>query len=303
MQAPRVNRLRKPAAQSAIRTCTLAVLALSFHLATSATGSTESNTPGYDIDQTGFSPPCRLKRGALHTVTDVVDAETIRLDDGRLVRLIGARTPAPSSTAAGYRETLQERAARALTELVLGHSVRLYYPAIDRDRYGLTLAHVVREDSSQGRTWVQRHLVTNGHARTYVIPGNAECVDALAEAENRARNAGLGLWSLAAYRPIASSRTEHLRRLKETFQLVEGRITGVGSSRGNVYLNFGRNRRFAFTAFIARASLTGQRDWAKDLKTLKGRRIRVRGWIEIHNGPHIEVTHPNQIELLKKDQS
>lgn len=305
MQVPRKNRLRKPAELSAIRTLTLAILATSFHLA-AGPGSAESDVPSIPndlTDQTNFSPPCRLKRGTLHTVTEVLDAETLRLDDGRLVRLIGARTPAPLRPTTEPRETLQEHATRALSELVLGRSVRLYYPAIDHDRYGRTLAHVVREDGSQGRKWVQRHLITTGHARAYVIPGNAECVDALTEDENQARNAELGLWSLAAYRPIASSLTEHLQRLQGTFQLVEGRITSVGTSRGNVYLNFGRNRRFAFTAFIARASLTGQRDWAKDLKTLKGRRIRVRGWIEIHNGPHIEVTHPNQIELLENDRS
>jgi hypothetical protein len=29
-----------------------------------------------------------------------------------------------------------------------------------------------------------------------------------------------------------------------------------------------------------------------------GREIRVRGWLEFYNGPMIEATHPEQIELL-----
>jgi hypothetical protein len=31
---------------------------------------------------------------------------------------------------------------------------------------------------------------------------------------------------------------------------------------------------------------------------LDGRRIRVRGWLRSRNGPMIEATHPEQIELL-----
>jgi hypothetical protein len=35
-----------------------------------------------------------------------------------------------------------------------------------------------------------------------------------------------------------------------------------------------------------------------DLKTLAGRRLRARGFLAWRNGPMIEATHPEQIELL-----
>ena len=35
-----------------------------------------------------------------------------------------------------------------------------------------------------------------------------------------------------------------------------------------------------------------------DLKSLKNKRIQVRGWIEKRGGPRIEVTHVGQIELI-----
>lgn len=35
-----------------------------------------------------------------------------------------------------------------------------------------------------------------------------------------------------------------------------------------------------------------------DLAMLEGKVIRVRGWVELWNGPVIKVTHPEQIELL-----
>lgn len=257
----------------------------------------------HDVRPNAVQLPCSLKRGSVHTVNEVLDAETIRLDDTRLVRLIGALPLTAPAAAARSGTPPDEQAKSTLADLAIGRSARLYYPSVDRDRYGRTLAHVIVEAGPNESIWIQRHLITTGHARAYVLPGSAECIDTLIAHESAARNAGLGLWALAAHRPISSWRTRHLRRVAGTFQLVEGHVSRVGTSRGNVYLNFGRNRRFAFTAFIARASLNGQRSWLQELKNLEGRRIRVRGWIEIHNGPYIEVTHPNQIELLEKDQS
>jgi micrococcal nuclease len=35
-----------------------------------------------------------------------------------------------------------------------------------------------------------------------------------------------------------------------------------------------------------------------DLTVRAGKRLRVRGWVMWRNGPMIEATHPEQIELL-----
>ena len=36
------------------------------------------------------------------------------------------------------------------------------------------------------------------------------------------------------------------------------------------------------------------------LDSYEGGRVRVRGWLKSFNGPMIEVTHPEQIEILKE---
>lgn len=249
--------------------------------------------------------PCNLKRSTRrHTVSEVVDAETLRLDDARVIRLIGALPPlAPQATGTpGWPPG--EHAKQALSELVLGHSVRLYYPESGKDRYGRTLAHVVLEDhtgqdTSSGDTngtWVQEWLIGNGHARAYVLPGIAECAEVLIAREAVARQARRGLWALAAYQPHPAWATRRLKRLAGTFQLVEGRVRTIGASRGNIYLNFGR--WFGFSVFIAADALRHQPDWADRLKALDGRRVRVRGWIELRNGSYIEVTDASQLEVL-----
>ena len=36
-------------------------------------------------------------------------------------------------------------------------------------------------------------------------------------------------------------------------------------------------------------------------KMLENRRLRVRGWVEERNGPRIEATHPEQIEIAERN--
>ena len=40
---------------------------------------------------------------------------------------------------------------------------------------------------------------------------------------------------------------------------------------------------------------------AAGLLALAGKTIRARGWIEIGNGPKIEIAHPSQIEIVARE--
>jgi hypothetical protein len=68
--------------------------------------------------------------------------------------------------------------------------------------------------------------------------------------------------------------------------------------RDRIYLNFGPDWRTDFTVSIETRLLKTFEKAALDPMDLKGRKIRVRGWIESRNGPSIDVTHPEQIEVL-----
>jgi len=82
------------------------------------------------------------------------------------------------------------------------------------------------------------------------------------------------------------------------FQLVEGQIVAPAKAKGDVYLNFGEDWRTDFTVLIPRKALRLFKEAALDPLAWTGRRIRVRGWVFSRNGPMIEATHPEQIELL-----
>ena len=93
---------------------------------------------------------------------------------------------------------------------------------------------------------------------------------------------------------------KELSRLAGSFQLIEGRVTDAVRIKGQVYLNFGQDWRSDFTITL-KAKVA--RQFAKagvDPLSLKGRmvRVRVRGWLKKYNGPMIEASHPEQIEVI-----
>jgi hypothetical protein len=69
--------------------------------------------------------------------------------------------------------------------------------------------------------------------------------------------------------------------------------------RGRAYLNFGADWKQDFTVTLAPAVRRLFEAEGHDPRAYEGRRIRVRGWLKSFNGPMIEATHPEQIELLE----
>lgn len=241
------------------------------------------------------SADCALQPGPTRAVARVLDGETLALDDGTEVRLIGALSPRPLEAAADASFWPPERAAIAeLERLLLGRSVELAFAGRRTDRYGRLLAHVfVRTDKE--RVWVQGHMLSTGHARAYNLPDSAACMVELLAHERLAREARKGLWDHAAYQIRSADRTRELLRWRSSFQIVEGRVARVDSVRGQIFLNFGDDWREDFTASVRRRIPAAGLDY----KALEGQRVRVRGWIERRAGPAIDIRHPSQIEIVE----
>jgi hypothetical protein len=81
---------------------------------------------------------------------------------------------------------------------------------------------------------------------------------------------------------------------------VEGRVVAVGQGGGNTYLNFAEDWRSDFTILLDRQAQRLFAEAGVDPAVYEGRRVRVRGWLKSRNGPMIEATHPEQIEILEE---
>ncbi|UCH76054.1 MAG: thermonuclease family protein [Rhodospirillales bacterium] len=233
-----------------------------------------------------------LAAGGQATVSEVIDGDTVLLVDGREVRLVGIQAPKLPLGRTTFRKwPLADRARAALDLLTRDRKVSLYYGGRRTDRHGRQLAHLVLGD---GR-WIQRVLLEEGLARVYSFADNRALIAEMLAAERAARQAQAGIWAdnfYAIRSPLA------LTSDLGTFQLVEGRIVDAARVRGTTYLNFGADWRTDFTIVVRSRNRAAFDEDGVDLLALEGRTVRVRGWIDNRNGPMIDVTHPEQIEVL-----
>lgn len=233
-------------------------------------------------------------------VARVLDSETVLLDDGTEVRLVGALPPRPATLRVPAADWPPAReAARALEALVAGRSIALRYETgARRDRYGRRLAQV-SVDAPDGRQWVQERLIRSGDARAYALPGRGACLPQLLAAERAARAERAGLWSEPAFAPRRALDVEALLRLAGSFVLVEGRVASVTHRTRETYVNFDRDWRRDFTAVLPGKMVKQTPATRARLDALVGRTVRVRGWIERRNGPSVALGSLDEIELLE----
>jgi len=240
-----------------------------------------------------LSLPGKLAAGATQQVIEVVDADTVRLDDKRQVRLVGLQGPKLPLGRPNYPTWPLAPEARAhLLALIGDGPVTLHFGGAREDRHGRILAHL----TTQNGIWVQGAMLAAGYARVYTFDDNRSLIPEMLKLEAAARAAKRGIWANAYYR-IRTPET--LQGTTDSFQIVEGRVLAVGLSRDRAFLNFGPDYKTDFTIAIAKRDF---KNFGRgfDPKRFEGERLRVRGWVEAVNGPSIDVTHPEQIEVLAK---
>jgi micrococcal nuclease len=229
-----------------------------------------------------------LREGPL-AVAEVLAGDLVRLHDGRTVRLAGIRVPAESR---GERsaERFAGEARAALRRLLDGQMVTLAPAAATYDRYGRLVAHVERADG----VWLQRALLARGLAQVQTRPGEAARAAEMLAIEHGARAARRGLWAEPAFMPLDAATIDDSTG---RFRIVRGRVLRVAPTERHVYLNFGADWYADFTVRVRRAELNGALAGV-DLEGLAGRMVEVRGVVLEAGGPLIELSHPEQLQVL-----
>jgi hypothetical protein len=217
-------------------------------------------------------------------VVEVADGGSLVLADGRHVDLASILAPRA-------HEPMGDQARRHIESAVTHKTLSLAFDNRTTDRHGALVAHVFVDG-----VWLQQSLVASGLARVRTHHDTAACAAPLLAGEAAARQAKRGLWREPVYR---LRKPEELEADIGTYQIVEGRVTSVATSRGRTFVNFGDDYRSDFTITI---SARDRRRLAKDgidPATWVQKQVRVRGWLSRLNGPEVELTHAAQIQIIE----
>ncbi|MBC8337863.1 MAG: thermonuclease family protein [Rhodospirillales bacterium] len=236
-----------------------------------------------------------------HAVARVIDGDTLVLKSplhgADQVRLVGLQAPKLPLGRKDYPTwPLAPESKRALEALTLGRRVRLFYGGSRKDRHGRILAHLQTTDG----VWVQGEMLSLGMARVYTFPDNRTAAADMLALEQAARKAGRGIWGHPFYAVRDGERAGDVSRLAGTFQIIEGRVTKAEKVKSRIYLNFGQNWRDDFTITLQTRARRMFTKAGLDPLAFAGKRVRVRGWLKKRNGPVIEATHPEQIEIVDR---
>jgi endonuclease YncB( thermonuclease family) len=215
-------------------------------------------------------------------VRAVTDGDSLILEDGRDVRMLGINAPE-----LGHHERpvepLGAAAQQRLAQLLEGRTVRLRFGAERYDRYRRTLAHVELPDG----TAVEEVLVREGLAFAIAIPPNLDRVDVLFAADATARLARRGIWAHPYFRARAAT---ELQPSDTGFRRVSGTVSGIG--RGKKYLYLDLAPEFALMIPRAEAHRFGAIDrW-------RNRTVVARGWVFSRGGSKLgmRLAHPLMLE-------
>lgn len=162
------------------------------------------NLPAISIQQT--SPTPLLENGPIATqsadiniegekayVVRVIDGDTIQLDNGLTVRLLGIDTPETVDP----RKSVQcfgKEASNKLKSLVLDQVVILQKDVSETDKYQRLLRYVFLPLDENQLLFVNDYLIREGYAKVLTIPPDVKYVEQFLEAQREAKEKERGLW-------------------------------------------------------------------------------------------------------------
>lgn len=223
-------------------------------------------------------------------VTWVYDGDTLKLADGRNVRLIGINAPEVT-----HRKKKGQPYGREATEALRAllkkaqYNVRLEWGKQATDRYKRQLAHVFLPDGTNVAKW----MVINGWATLMIFPPNIRYINDYRTAEHTAQQQKRNIWQQTAYQLQAPSQLTPIYR---GYIRLSSTVHRIKVSKKTIRLEIDKNifikLRKSYLHYFTRY----------DPKTLLHQNIIVSGFLQKYRGQHIiRVRHPVQLILGTKN--
>jgi endonuclease YncB( thermonuclease family) len=219
------------------------------------------------------TPECLAAPGRVEVLDAVGPRGEIRLASGARVVPDSLRWPDEPEAAAAARAWLDTHRGAGVTVVPRGPPDRW-----DRVRADLSTA--------EGDTDLAGGLIGAGLAFADSNEADSLCRPALRLVEAAARARRLGLWRAPA---LSADDGPALRTRAGRFTVVEGRVLRVGERSARTYLDFGPRGADVLTVTVSKRTWRMVRARGLSAASLEGRRVRVRGILEVWRGPTLEA--------------
>lgn len=225
----------------------------------------------------------------IRKVIEVIDGDTVILEDNRHIRLIGINTPEidhENNTAETGALEARDYLARILG---IHPEVYLYIDTEKYDRYQRTLAHIFLPDGSN----IQQLILEQGLATPLTIPPNLAFVECYQQASHIAMEDKRGLWADPAYAMIEPDNIKpaHINK----YIAVTGIITGI------TRFDSATEIRLAHNVDLVINKSTYRYFENIDLDNLVGRRVSARGWLKKRKNVYqIRISHPVELVIINE---
>lgn len=246
-------------------------------------------------------PTVGLEHVAMVSVDERLE---IALTDGRLLRVAGIEPVRPTPDNPDFATAARDALQKALTG---GLDI---IPLAGPDRWGripvfaflptpAPKAPASKAPAPSLATW----LLAQGYGRFMPEPAASACQQNFLAIEASARTAQRGLWHDPYYAVIAATDRRAFVEKTATNVIVEGQIIDVDARPKRLYLLFGPRHSGGFAVTIMQRAVKIFDRAGFDFHALIGRRIRIRGLLDLRFGPQIEVSEPGAIEIVSQPET
>jgi endonuclease YncB( thermonuclease family) len=219
-------------------------------------------------------------------IARIFDGDTIQLEDGRRVRLIGINA-AETGKDGQPSEPYADEAREALLSLLKPQStVAMRFDEERHDQYRRLLAHLYTPETLSVEAW----LLENGYAQLIAIPPNLWNLACYRQAEQRAQTQRKGMWSQSYYQAIdAAAFGNNIHG----FRSISGRVNHVGETAKSFWLDL-----YGGVALRIDRDDIQYFDGIK-FTELKNHKVIARGWVHGDaNRPVMRIRHPVSLQVL-----
>jgi len=227
-------------------------------------------------------------------VLEVIDGDTVVLENGKTLRYIGIDAPEVRRYIGGEwvydPQPFSLEAKEFNKNLVEGKYIKIEFDVQKKDKYGRLLGYCFIDS-----IFINAKLLEEGLAFLYTRPPNVKYVDLFVSSQKKAREDKKGIWKDQA---IISS--DEAYKYIGQIKTVEGKVLNIHEGEKVIIIIFGKDLNKDFTVVIFKIELSNfTNQGTHPSKDYRNKFIRVTGLIKEYNGPEIIVSHPSSIEVIE----